>query len=375
MSLNQRQQPLPTVAKHGLLMSSRASFSAAQPQGIVSSFLLSRSGLLSVLVLLLFLVVFVPLPGRRPMFALFSSSGDYGPVSRWKDYTLARAAASAARNGTLIVSAVSEPFLPLLNNWLISVARQKRQDQVLIFAEDYATLYEINRRWPRHAVLVQPAPDSQTAHNFGSQGFFNITSRRPRHLLDILELGYSVMYNDVDMVWVADPFRYLEGNHDVYFADDEVAVKPSSPIPYEQVKPLNHSHDLPRPGTNGKTYVCSCMIFLRPTRGAKKALSSWIEEIQNQPWSENTHTNDQPAFNSALNKTAGEVDLYLLPQATFPPGGLYFRNGDWVERTRGLHAIVHNNYIVGLQNKIQRFKDYGLWLADNHTDESPLGRI
>lgn len=59
---------------------------------------------------------------------------------------------------------------------------------------------------------------------FTFQGFFNFTSRRPRHLLHILELGYNVMYNDVDMVWLADPFPYLEGNHDVYFTDDMAAV-------------------------------------------------------------------------------------------------------------------------------------------------------
>jgi hypothetical protein len=56
------------------------------------------------------------------------------------------------------------------------------------------------------------------------QGFFNFTSRRPRHLLHILELGYNVMYNDVDMVWLADPFPYLQGHHDVYFTDDMAAV-------------------------------------------------------------------------------------------------------------------------------------------------------
>jgi len=32
------------------------------------------------------------------------------------------------------------------------------------------------------------------------------------------------MYNDVDMVWMADPFPYLVGNHDVYFTDDMTAV-------------------------------------------------------------------------------------------------------------------------------------------------------
>lgn len=56
------------------------------------------------------------------------------------------------------------------------------------------------------------------------QGFFNFTARRPRHLLQILELGYNVMYNDVDMVWLADPFPYLEGEHDVYFMDDMAFV-------------------------------------------------------------------------------------------------------------------------------------------------------
>ncbi|XP_074559546.1 UDP-D-xylose:L-fucose alpha-1,3-D-xylosyltransferase 1-like [Curcuma longa] len=366
MILNRRQPPPPEVDKDGHL-SSCYSFSA-QPQGIVSSFLFSRSVLLSVLSLLVVLVlVFLPLPGRRPVSALFSSfspGDDDGPVSRWKDYTVARAAAFVARNDTLIVTAVSEPFLPMMNNWLISIARQKRQDQVLIFAEDYVSLYEINRRWPGHAVLVQPAPDSKTAHDYGSQGFYNITSRRPRHLLSVLQLGYSVMYNDVDMVWVADPFSYLEGDHDVYFADDMFTVKP-----------LNHSHNLPPPENNGQTNICSCMIFLRPTRGGKKVVRSWIEEIQNQKWSEKAKTNDQPAFNCALSKTAKEVDLELLPQAAFPSGRLYFQNGDWVKSTQGMHAIVHNNYIVGLQNKIRRFRDYGLWLADEHADESPLGRI
>ncbi|KAK7255902.1 hypothetical protein RIF29_29329 [Crotalaria pallida] len=38
---------------------------------------------------------------------------------------------------------------------------------------------------------------------FTVQGFFNFTARKPSHLLKILELGYNVMYNDVDMVWLA----------------------------------------------------------------------------------------------------------------------------------------------------------------------------
>lgn len=40
------------------------------------------------------------------------------------------------------------------------------------------------------------------------------------------------MYNDVDMVWLADPFPYLEGNHDVYFTDDMAAVSVAAGFPF-----------------------------------------------------------------------------------------------------------------------------------------------
>lgn len=70
-----------------------------------------------------------------------------------------------------------------------------------------------------------------------------------------------------------------------------------------------------------------------------------------------------------------QVDLYLLPQAAFPTGGLYFKNQTWVQETKGMQVIIHNNYITGFEKKIKRFQDYGLWLVDDHASESPLGRL
>lgn len=70
-----------------------------------------------------------------------------------------------------------------------------------------------------------------------------------------------------------------------------------------------------------------------------------------------------------------QVDLCLLPQSAFPTGGLYFKNGTWVQETNGMHVIIHNNYITGFDKKIQRFHDFGLWLVDDHALESPLGVV
>ncbi|RDX81076.1 UDP-D-xylose:L-fucose alpha-1,3-D-xylosyltransferase MGP4, partial [Mucuna pruriens] len=323
--------------------------------------ILGPTSLLALLSLVVVVGVFCPWLGMPQGFSFTSTSTS---TSKWGHYTLEQALTFVANNGSVIVCIVSQPYLPFLNNWLISITMQKRQDMVLVIAEDYASLDRVNNLWPGHAVLIPPVLDAEAAHKFGSQGFFNFTARRPSHLLKILELGYSVMYNDVDMVWLADPFPYLQGNHDVYFTDDMTAIKP-----------LNHSHDLPPPGKKGRPYICSCMIFLRPTDGAKLVLKKWIEELQIQPWTKTVKSNDQPAFNWALMKIAKEVDLYLLPQAAFPTGGLYFKNKTWVKETKGMHVIIHNNYIVGFEKKTKRFRDYGLWLVDDHAHESPLGGL
>ncbi|XP_057416091.1 UDP-D-xylose:L-fucose alpha-1,3-D-xylosyltransferase MGP4-like [Lotus japonicus] len=322
--------------------------------------ILGPTTLLALLALMVVLGVLCPWVGM-PYGLSFTSKP---AVSKWGHYTLEQALSFVARNGTVIVCIVSQPYLPFLNNWLISISMQKRQDMVLVIAEDYYSLYKVNELWPGHAVLIPPVLEAEDAHKFGSKGFFNFTARRPSHLLKILEHGYSVMYNDVDMVWLADPFPYLVGNHDVYFTDDMT-----------EIKPLNHSHDLPPPGKKGRPYICSCMIFLHPTDGSKLILKKWIEELELQPWSRTKKSNDQPAFNWALMKNAKEVDLYLLPQPAFPTGGLYFKNKTWVKETKGKHVIIHNNYIVGFEKKIKRFRDYGLWLVDDHAKESPLGTL
>ena len=137
---------------------------------------LNRNGLfLLLLALLVLLGVCLPL-SEFPLFMFPNRTSASSPppspsfmVSDWRDYTLAQAAKFVAKNGTVIVCAVSYPFLPFLNNWLISISRQKHHEKVLVIAEDYALLYKVNERWPGHAVLIPPALDPKAAHHFGSQ--------------------------------------------------------------------------------------------------------------------------------------------------------------------------------------------------------------
>lgn len=161
MSSFLHQRPLNNILTDPYPLSPRSPTNNQKPSSIFN-----RNNLLILLFLLVILGIVFPYINIPSTFFFTSSRVS---VSKWRDYTLSEAVANVAKNGTVIVCAVSQPYLPFLNNWLISIARQKNHEKVLVIAEDYATLYKVNERWPGHAVLVPPAPDAQTAHKFGSQ--------------------------------------------------------------------------------------------------------------------------------------------------------------------------------------------------------------
>ena len=52
-----------------------------------------------------------------------------------------------------------------------------------------------------------------------------LLSKKKKMIMMSLNLrGIYLMYNGIDTVWLANPFSYLQGCHNVYFTDDMVAV-------------------------------------------------------------------------------------------------------------------------------------------------------
>ncbi|GJT92817.1 hypothetical protein Tco_1081662 [Tanacetum coccineum] len=47
-----------------------------------------------------------------------------------------------------------------------------------------------------------------------------------------------------------------------------------------QVKPLDHPNVLPPLRKKGWPYICSCMIYMHPTLGARLVMKKWIEELR-----------------------------------------------------------------------------------------------
>lgn len=72
---------------------------------------------------------------------------------------------------------------------------------------------------------------------------------------------------------------------------------------------------------------------------------------------ENRETDDQVIFQKIVFEMSANGKV--LPASHFPPGRHYFEDMCSLERQKVV--IIHNNFIVGLQSKIQRFKEWNLW--------------
>ena len=95
---------------------------------------------------------------------------------------------------------------------------------------------------------------------------------------------------------------------------------------------------------------------MRSTKGTIKLLKKW-----NQLNSQNNDFN-QLTFQEAVYATS--VNGRVLPIRYFPSGNIFFE--EMSENARKYVCMIHNNFLVGKNKKIHRFKYFKLW----HSDQS-----
>ena len=187
--------------------------------------------------------------------------------------------------------------------------------------------------------------------NYNSPGFNSIDQKRPRQLLKLLKKYGRIIYSDIDTVWLKDPRPYLIGDYDFWAQIDGVL----------EAKPYVKGF---------MPYFCTGLLALNGTETTLNLMKKW------QAYTENNHelTKNQVTFQRAAFELS--ANARVLPSRYFPSGRIYFEMMG--QKLRSEIVIVHNNFIVGKDKKIQRFKHFGLWNSDrqsNCTQSSYLVRL
>ena len=248
----------------------------------------------------------------------------------------------------IILVTVNTGYLDFFRNWL-HYYRKLGLGMYLVIAEDRAafqTLYDDPDMNLKGRVLyagddervrdIGNISDPETAYSFGMSEFNVLVQRRPTYFSLLLNLGYDVLYSDVDTIWLQDPLPYMT-NH-------TFTIHVQSDSASEREKP--------------SSMACTGFIMLTSTPQVRELVFLWNKVLSVR---RGTITN-QLTFSSLLTVTIsqGKLKAFFLPYTLFPNGALYF-DKQWRERLQAAPVLVHNNWIMGHDEKRERFQELGLW--------------
>ena len=224
-------------------------------------------------------------------------------------------------NRWIVLMTVNYGFFDMFQNWLWYFQSHHLNIPVVVMAEDDKIFHTLTSVYRDNLTIVRSNKNNtESAANFRSASYNKLVSERPSHILRYLEMGNDVLYCDTDSVWLQDPFPYLVGDFDIWAQMD-------------------------------MTSFCTGFLAIKSNTRTKQLIKDWKLYMSGR-----SDISNQPRFN-AMNKSM--LRIQKLDTTLFPSGLLYFDK--FSDKQRSNSVVVHNNYIIGHDVKVQRFKKFGLW--------------
>lgn len=220
----------------------------------------------------------------------------------------------------------------------------------------------------RHLLSLPPSNTSNSSSKsednediFGTSAFVETSRRKSLLVLRILSLGFSVLFSDVDVVWVTDPVPHmLQQSEHFVFQSDRSAKMADAPLNYN---------------------INSGLYFARAAPQTIVALRAIIK------YAYAIRRSEQKAFNYVLcgafkghhagpgSRVGATQCVYspsgatakVLPLDAFPNGSdeaLWHPSNTYTIDHPGIVA-VHANYISGREEKITRMRNIGFWFQSD----------
>jgi hypothetical protein len=167
--------------------------------------------------------------------------------------------------------------------------------------------------------------------DFGTKDFRDITVKKLQSMYTLLEEGYFVFYLDTDIVLLQNPIKN-------YFT-----LPPNSLYMQSDSKHFKKRN----------VYYCAGVMFAVPTTENIEMFKKAKEDTAIRP----PHQMDDQG---AINDLIVSRQIGLLDPAGYPNGHRYFQEREKCWETP---VLIHNNFIIGLDKKVARFKSHGLWFV------------
>ncbi len=239
---------------------------------------------------------------------------------------------------TVVLTTTNTAFINLTQNWITSIQQAGVWPDITVIAEDRVVYDILQERNDIQVYLTQFQTFRTNALPINTPLHNRLVNQRPYYIKKYLQRGMNVLFNDVDIVWLGDPFPHLEGDYDVFLEEDQ--------------------HDQ-------KTVFSAGFVFYRATDPSLVLIKELIQRIDKQQ--------GKTSYRILLNEIIDEnfipdLKVKILDPTKFPNGILAYHQKDLAKwRTKNNPLVIHNNWKGSRDGKVKWFKDAGLWYLSNTT--------
>jgi hypothetical protein len=261
---------------------------------------------------------------------------------QWEMVPLEQAAMASpvlSPSSWIVLLQVSSGYADLFENWLFFYQKLHLGITVVVVAEDDPIYQQLVASPSARTAGVQVQRSTLDlggelrSFNWDEDKFKRIVSTRAHHIQQLLLAGKSVIYTDVDTVWRSSPLPYLTA-----VGGDKIDL--AVHVDAETGQKFN-----PWFGTGFLAIASNSRTVRFMTE-----LSRLLEKPQLF----------QNAFNELLHMTP-LLSHQPLPLLQFPSGDQYFDTKDEGKYEQAI--VVHNNFVMGHDIKVERFQKRGLWMT------------
>jgi hypothetical protein len=250
----------------------------------------------------------------------------------------------ATKNNEVIITAATFGFKDFLYNWMCSVelADSELLNHILIYTVDIELVKELvlqrnfkNVYWDGQKIV------NQQSLSYGSKDYRYLMMYRTEFIQSVLvQHNYKILLVDNDAIWKKNPLKYITQN----YRDKDLVGQNDSMSSRENLRPM----------------ICAGFIYLNTTVSMKRL---WTDLTKHHSRLVLSHKNEGMTEQIMLNNMKMRIKYALLPWPLFPSGYIYITDKDKSETFKNLH-VYHNNWIIGKQKKLDRFKQQDFWLID-----------
>ena len=251
-----------------------------------------------------------------------------------------------AKNKFIIISTVDYSFVQMaINLYKTSLKKWGLENYIFVCSSEKAKVTLTQNGID--AVQLWSDTDGEKPSDFATIAFNRKTRYKTMAAIMALDMGYSVLVVDVDIVFLKDPRPYLSCNRCEIIIQSE----------------------------GSEHYRNTGFYFAFPTSNVLK-----LHHMVLNTYKSTASTNDQQSFNGVLLylESQGRFHVKVLSLDEFPNGDFYFDKGRRVfADDEPCHScvIIHNNFIASYSNKRYRFREHLLWAIDEDQYYSnPNGR-